>query len=245
MQTGPASRTSYLAVAETLRDMTLDGTFEIGHRLPSESELCDTFGVSRTTLREALRILSTENLITTKRGVHGGSVIAALTPELLAGSLRTSINHLVVSQNCTAAELVDTRELLEVPAARRAAERRTDAHLDVLRRNRAGAEPGPADPADEMGSYLRFHTTILDAAGNRLARALAEPVYAVLQVRCLGDQTDDELTADTIADHDLILEAIEQHDATAAADRMAAHLDHVRLLCDRLGLDHADGTPDP
>ena len=230
IQSRTAGRTSYLAVAEALRDMTLDGTLEIGHRLPSESELCDTFGVSRTTLREALRILATEQLITTKRGVHGGSIITALAPADLAGSLQTSINHLVASDNCTTAELLETRELLEIPAARLAAERRTDAHLDQLRANRGS---GAAD-ATTLTAYSTFHTTILEAAGNRLVRALTEPVYSVLQIRYLNDHVDDQLAQTIAGDHGRILEAVAQRDPIAAADTMAAHLTHLRGTYERL-----------
>src|SRR5262245_45558789 len=114
----PKAKASYLVVAEKIRAMALDGTLPIGHRLPSESELCDVFGVSRTTLREALRILSTERLITTKRGVNGGSIISPLEPETLASLLQTSIGHLAASENCNVQELLEARELLEVPAAR-------------------------------------------------------------------------------------------------------------------------------
>lgn len=70
---GPA----YEQLAETRSTLIVDGGIALGQRLPAESELCQTFGVSRSTVRQALWVLSSLHLVVTTRGVQGGNFTAA------------------------------------------------------------------------------------------------------------------------------------------------------------------------
>src|SRR5262245_36778413 len=73
-------RPAYLQVSEQLRELVLSGWLKAGERLPSEPELAAQFGTSRSTVREAIRILAADGLLTTVRGVNGGSFATPPTP---------------------------------------------------------------------------------------------------------------------------------------------------------------------
>src|SRR2546427_8574550 len=106
--------------------MILAGKLRAGHRLPTEAELRAQFGVGRSTIREALRMLSSERLLTTSRGVGGGSSVAHLNHDDVTEMLEVAVAVLTNSEGVSVAELLEARDLLEVPAARLAAVRRTD-----------------------------------------------------------------------------------------------------------------------
>ena len=118
---------AYQQVADQLRSLILSGELGPGDRLPVESEMSTTFGVSRSTVREALRSLSAQNLVYTSRGVTGGTFIADASPPVLSASLETGLSLLNGAEAITLAELLEAREMFEVPATRLAARRRTDA----------------------------------------------------------------------------------------------------------------------
>ena len=77
-------QSSYRQVADQIQDLIIAGDLVAGQRLPSEAEMIPLFGVSRSTIREALRILSTNGLVVTRRGVNGGTFVAELDQETRA-----------------------------------------------------------------------------------------------------------------------------------------------------------------
>ncbi|MEV4189191.1 GntR family transcriptional regulator, partial [Streptosporangium canum] len=118
--------TAYQALAADLRDRIVSGEFQPGDRLPIEPDLCVRYGVSRSTVREALRLLASQNLIRTVRGTTGGSFVAHPDPDHISAYLETSFDLMRVGIG----QLMEIRELLEVPAAGLAALRRTGADLE-------------------------------------------------------------------------------------------------------------------
>src|SRR5215212_1220523 len=112
-------------LADELRADITSGRLQPGERLPPEPELCIKTGVSRSTVREALRLLASQHLIVTTRGVTGGSYVAKPDAATLAASLSRGVNLLVTATPVGIRELMEVRDLLEVPAAGLAARRRT------------------------------------------------------------------------------------------------------------------------
>lgn len=222
---------AYEVVAERLRKMILDGR-RSSDRLPTEGELCARFGVSRSTIREALRTLASQGLITTHRGVTGGSRIVQLRHQDVGDMLTQSLTVLTRTDGCSVAELLEARELLEIPAARAAAARRRDAHLDALRRSLR--RPTGRDAARTFETHREFHTTILDATGNRLLQLMTEPLFRILQTRFLRDRATAAFWKTVTADHRTILRAISAQDGDEAAAAMAAHLKHLRATYERI-----------
>src|SRR5215471_5378690 len=98
-------------IAELLRERIVGGQLAVGERLPSEAELAEEFGVNRGTVREALRMLSSRLLLTTSRGVGGGSQVAQVDPDRIAQLLEDSILQLTRSEGCTIVELLEAREM--------------------------------------------------------------------------------------------------------------------------------------
>ena len=114
----------YELVAERLRERVVDGDLQPGERLPNEATLAVDFGVSRATVREALRVLAAQSLIRTSKGAGGGSYVTLPSVDGVSEYVLSSISLLADADDVTLEELLE-RELLEVPAARLAAARRT------------------------------------------------------------------------------------------------------------------------
>ena len=125
-------RRAYEQVADQLRALILAGDLVRGERLPNENMLAGDFGVSRATVREALRVLAAQNLITTAKGAGGGSYITRPTVDHISEFLRSSIALMTESHDLSLDELLEARDLLEVPAARLAAQRRHDHDIAAL-----------------------------------------------------------------------------------------------------------------
>ena len=168
---------AYQLLADELRDDITSGRLRPGERLPPEPELCVRTGVSRSTVREALRLLASQHLIVTTRGVTGGSFVSHPDAEQLADALTTGMSLLTNSPGVGLADLIELRRALEVPAAGLAAARRTDAHLTEIR-------SALFDPAmDEFDVMLRahtaYHSAMAKATGNPLFELVTRPLYHI------------------------------------------------------------------
>lgn len=218
---------AYEEVAARLKKRIMAGKLAAGHRLPTEAELCEQFGVSRSTVREALRVLSSQGLVTTSRGVGGGTSIARLDHTDVADMLEANIMLLTSMEGCTVAELLEARDFLEVPAARLAAVRRTEVHLADLR---AAIPAAPQNlPVRRRSQANRaFHQAILDAAGNRMLHVITAPILTVMHARFLRDMTSDEFWQRVADEHRAILRGIEAGDPELAGREMAHHLRSLR-----------------
>ena len=223
----PGQRVAYLEVATRLREQILAGELSAGDRLPTEAELCERFGVSRSTIREALRMLSSQRLVTTSRGVGGGSSVAQIQHDDVSDMLRDSIVLLTHGQGATVAELLEARELLEVPAARLAAQRRSPEQLARLRDTIPQSLAG-VDRRQIFEINRSFHDVILEAAGNRLLRVVTEPLFTVMQTRFLRDRAGEDFWKRVMREHAAILQAVEAGDAELAGREMDEHLVHLR-----------------
>ncbi|MFS3126876.1 FadR/GntR family transcriptional regulator [Nocardioides sp. Bht2] len=220
-------RPAYQQVADQLRELILSGSLTSGDRLPPEAELAATFGVSRSTVREALRVLASRDLIHTTRGTTGGTFVSEVQPGKVSDYLETSIGLLSGSAGVTVTEMLETREVLEVPAARLAALRRGDEHL-VAMREAIERETSSRGRAGRFTEHRSFHQAIVEASGNGLLAIVTEPVYRVLQNKFLSPDVPDSFWAGVDHDHEEILAAIEAGDADRAAAAMQEHLTGLR-----------------
>lgn len=217
-------RASYEQVADQLRELIMRGEVAAGDRLPSEAEMSTMFGVGRSTIREALRALASQNLIYTLRGVHGGTFIAEPDAEHINQYLETKLGLLTGSRGLTVDELLESRELLEVPAARLAATRRTPEQVVALRKS-LHPDSGARDRGFEVNRH--FHEIVLEASGNRLLEVITRPVFGVLRSRFLREAAEHKFWEDVDGHHDLITQAIEDQDPVAAGDLMREHLQQI------------------
>ncbi|WP_218009798.1 FadR/GntR family transcriptional regulator [Actinomadura kijaniata] len=232
MTAGPA----YAALAADLRRRILAGEYRPGDRLPVEPEMCARYGVSRSTVREALRLLASQHLVTTVRGVAGGTFVAHPRPEQLSEHLATGLGLLAGTAQVSVDQLLEIRELLEVPAAGLAATRRDEADLAALRA--ALFDPAAVDPAEIYEPNRHFHAVLLRAAGNPLLEVVARPVFGVLNERFLRENAPPRFWHRVDADHREILARVEAGDERGARAAARAHLGHLRSTY--LSIDSAD-----
>ena len=213
-------RPAYEQVTLTLRNLIGTGQLKIGDRLPNEADLAKMLKVSRTTVREALRVLTSEGLVETSRGTTGGTFVRRPDPALVSEALRSRLSALVSSDVLEVAEVIEARILLEVPAARLAAERRTEEQLARIVRTSKAKRSG-ASPSARVVDHTDFHFAVLDAAQNRLISALAKPVYDVLTEAV---RKHDPGRIKTDGHHAMIVDAITRRDGAGAAEAMEIHL---------------------
>jgi DNA-binding FadR family transcriptional regulator len=210
-----------------LREQILEGVLEEGSRLPKETVLAEECGVSRATIREALRLLTAQNLIRTAKGAGGGSFVTVPSAGHLSESLRSGIDLLAAADDLTLEELLETRELLEVPAARLAARRRSEEDVVLLYES---IPDRPLQlPTKEQFVYNRdFHSCVIDACGNRLLSIAAQPVFAVLQTHLSRSRLGRGWHRSINDHHRGIASAIEGGDEAGAGEQMLDHLEWLR-----------------
>jgi DNA-binding FadR family transcriptional regulator len=220
----PLARRTYVAEAiRTIKDMILDGRLAPGQRLPPERSLSEALGVSRPTVREAIRSLQAMNILESRHGA--GTFVASLSVEELLRPLQFALSLAEGGLD----HLFEVRLLLEPGAAALAAERASDEQIAALRDCAARAD---AEAVGDDEAMLRLdtelHELIVEASGNPLLQHLWAAISALgresraYTVRLPGVQPQ------TITEHWAIVDAIAAHDAPAAETAMAAHITRIR-----------------
>ena len=214
-------------VADAIRAFMLSRGLAPGDRLGREEDLAQRFGVSRPTLREALRLLSSAHLIRASKGPGGGIFVAATTEQGLGMSVADMVASMLSADSIDIDELIETRLLLEVPLAGLAAQRATEADVAVLRD--ILTEAGDvAQGATFRGMDTRLHSTIAAIAGNRLALAFTEWIGAVLQPPLHEIVEPAVVDSVVVEQHRDIVRAIGRGDPTAAERAMREHLVYLK-----------------
>jgi DNA-binding FadR family transcriptional regulator len=151
-----------------------------GDFLGREEDLAAEFGVSRPTLREALKLLASGNLIRASKGPGGGIFVAATADEGMGRSLSDAIAMMLETGAVSLEELLDARLLLEVPLAGQAAFRADEVSLARLREAVRAAGAAQDTQALAEGDSA-IHAAVAAAAGNRMLQALTGWVFEVVQ----------------------------------------------------------------
>jgi len=214
-------------VEERIRSLILGGELQSGDPLPPEMELAEQFGVSRATVREALRTLVSERLIAKVPGARGGNFVQRTDHMSLGSAVSESVHSLLALGTIRILEVAEVRQYLEIPSVRLAAEHHTDEDVtrlrDIVARQRTISVGDPEVPKlDE-----EFHITIAEASQNRvLASFVAALHHETEPVRHLD--LSPEVGRTTVRQHRDIVDAIEARDADAAETAIVAHLTYLR-----------------
>jgi GntR family transcriptional repressor for pyruvate dehydrogenase complex len=214
----------YLEVAGQLRESILSGELKPGEPLPTERELAERLDVGRASVREALRVLQAQGLVTGGRGSPKRLVVA----EGDAGTVSEGLMHLLRLQQVSMADLVGLRSAIEVAAvAQVAADPDPDALTQARQALRAMEAPG-VDAEAFHAADVRFHLALVAASNNEAMQlvmaALRQTVGGYL-VEALRARTDLRLQIRNIAgDHAAILEAIERGDVDRATELTRKHV---------------------
>ncbi|MEM7268411.1 MAG: FadR/GntR family transcriptional regulator [Pseudomonadota bacterium] len=214
-------------IARELRESILAGDLTSDQRLPGEPELAERFGVSRPTIREALKRLAAQNLIRSRRGPTGGTFVNRISWGEANESLAVLSQLVIGMQGADPAEVIETRLALLKSCLPFAAKRRDASHIDTMRAEVEVQRSGKTSDEDFCASDVRFHRALADAAGNPMLSFQMAGVVEGMQplLNLITYQARDrEVIA---AGHEEIAEAIEARDAKtaeAALSRMAAYV---------------------
>jgi GntR family transcriptional repressor for pyruvate dehydrogenase complex len=214
-------------VGQAIRGWMFSLDLKPGDRLGREEDLARQFGVSRPRLREALKGLASGHLIRTAKGPGGGIFVAATPEDGIGLSVTESVASMLLAENISVDELLETRMLLEVPLAGLAAIRATEAdgaRLQALVDALAASDMAPED----IGSLdTALHRALADIAGNRLSAAFTQWIGRVLQPT-LYEQVDGAIVESMVLEqHRDIVDAVRRGDPRAAEAAMREHLVYV------------------
>ena len=199
-----------------LHQQLMTGQWQVGDRLPAETELAVQLGVGRSTVREAVRALVHAGMLETRQG--SGTFVLSLTPDT-AWEPRL--------RRAAVLEVYEVREALEVQAARLAAQRRTDSDVAALRESLATRDHCLATDDDErfVQADLAFHRTVVAAAHNQLLAEMFDSFASVLREALVAVVTDRDLGDVSVAPtHARLVAAIEAGDADAAEQATRDHI---------------------
>lgn len=200
-----------------------DGVLSPGTKLPSERELATNFGVARSSLRQALKVLEIMGVITQKVG--DGSYLNKDASSVLA----VPMEFLFLLDDTSLQELTEMRLMMEPALAAKAAERANSQHIALLRQSIVDLEHSKHDRVQLVASDILFHRAIFQASGNRLVGRLFHTIHrAMLNMIMVTSQLVD--LEHTLHFHQPILDAIEQRNPELAARLMTDHLNDARDL---------------
>lgn len=212
---------------DQLLDAIIAGTLTAGEQLPPEGQLATEFGVSRLTLREAVRLLQAQGVIVQVPGSrHRIAPVSEWT------GMDAVVRHArsAGQRRRSSLELLEVRVMIETGAAQLAAERRTAEHLEALeaalRRMVQHHEAGDVDGF--VAADLEFHETILRAADNRILIAAMLPLTSMLAETRGETSAVPEIREHAIREHGRLVEAIGAGVAVAARDAMWDHMMQTR-----------------
>jgi DNA-binding GntR family transcriptional regulator len=197
-------RALYEEVAELLRQRIFRRELEPGSWI-DELKLAEQYGISRTPLREALKVLAAEGLVT--MNVRRGAYVTEVSETDLS-----DVYHLL--------------SLLESDAAGVAAQRITDDELHELQAIHQQMEQAAADTERFLAFNERFHMRVLDIAGNRWRNQMVADLRKVMKLNRHNSLLKSGRIQESIREHRAVLRALARRDAAAAGDKMRAHFEH-------------------
>ncbi|MFJ4953228.1 FadR/GntR family transcriptional regulator [Streptomyces sp. NPDC088760] len=207
---------------EKIKDMIVSGALRPGDRLPKESELAAELGLSRNSLREAVRALSLIRILDVRQG--DGTYVTSLDPQLLLEAMSFVVDF---HRDDTVLEFLAVRRILEPAATALAASRIREDELDALsaQLDELGAEPSVEQL---VAADLEFHRSIVRSAGNSvlcsLLDGLSGPTTRAWIWRGLAQE---DAVGRTLREHRAILGALRDRDAEAARSWATVHIASV------------------
>lgn len=211
-------------IVEQIRVLMRQGQLKPGDRLPPERDLCERFGVSRVTVREALRMLESSGLVQIRVGARGGAFVTAPSSDRVGAGLTDMLTLSAIS----AADVTEVRMILEVGIMPLVCERATDQDIadleEICERSEAALRSGEYS----MDYSLEFHTRVAQATHNPAVVLLVEsfrgPIHMSLQqAREVAPQMGDLGTRE----HERLIEAIRHREPEAATEIMREHLERT------------------
>lgn len=211
----------YEEVVSQVHDLIREEKLKAGDQLPSERELAETFKVSRTSVREALRALETRGLVISRTGM--GTFVAELPIESLVAPLAT----ILLEEKGALADIFEVRRLVEPQIASLAAERATEKDIERMRKI-LDKQKGEVDQGGTgVEADAEFHFAISQATQNQALQKLISGLMDILSRSREESLQTPGRTEASLASHHRILSAIEIHDKNQAQEAMLDHIERV------------------
>ncbi|GAA1158715.1 FadR/GntR family transcriptional regulator [Ornithinicoccus hortensis] len=204
-----------------IKEMIISGELRPGDRLPPEQGLSEKLGLSRSSLREAIKALTMFKVLDVRRG--DGTYVTSLKPSLLTDAMAFVVD---LHQDSSVLELMEARRVLEAAAVRRAATRITDEQVAALWEAIPSSEGLGAEELVEAD--LTFHRLLAQASGNDYLVGMLDGLSAsTVRARIWRGLTEDNAVTRTIDEHGAIVRALEQHDPVLAEACLVVHIGGV------------------
>jgi GntR family transcriptional regulator, transcriptional repressor for pyruvate dehydrogenase complex len=210
-------------IARELVNHVISGDLDEGQRLPAEHEMVAQLKVSRSTVREALRLLETRGAIVVRPGRNGGPVVRRPRAE----DLGEALTLLLQFEGATMLDIIQARLSFEPMIARFAASKIEPDEVDFL----AGTVDAIRADLDDHETFLeqnhRFHTMIAQVSGNPVLRIFTETLKSLADGAIVGIRATAERRDDVAGAHQRIVDALRTNDPDAAERAMHEHLDEA------------------
>jgi GntR family transcriptional regulator, transcriptional repressor for pyruvate dehydrogenase complex len=211
-------------IAEQIRGELVSRRLRAGDRLPAERALAEQFGVSRNTLREALRSLENSGLLRLQKGATGGAFVRESTGDAIITGLRDMFHLGVIRPT----HLTEARVMIESSAVRAACERATPEDIEALNANIASAERAARDKIDffdQAAIHLEFHRILARATKNPVMVIVMEALIDVMQhfIRAIGQKRNPWV----IPSRRRFMKHFAAGDSDAAVAEMEQHLERL------------------
>lgn len=215
------------SVADDILTMiTIEKRFAPGDKLPNENDLSEELNVSRTTLREAIRILATNGVLEIRRGL-GTFVKKKVTPT------EDKEFELLTLARINAKDMYEMRLIFEPEAAYLATKRASDMELKRIISLGRQIEEKIKNGQDRTEVEHSFHKSIAKATHNEFMNRLMPVIYKAIDKGVILSREKEVVVKDTISDHKMIMEFMEARNAEGAKDAMKIHILHA---IDELGI---------
>jgi DNA-binding FadR family transcriptional regulator len=228
-------------VAKQIRNAIIRGELKDGDTLPAESHLISEFEVSRPTIREAVRILESEGLVTVARGARGGARISSPNYVMIQRAAGITLQ----SQNVTLGDLYEMRTLIEPPAARLVAERNSEIAAPILRRFIEDEMSHLSDRIAVTSLIAEFHRLLMELSGNKTLNVVSQALRGLVDGHLFLStrrrvETDPEFSQRQLRfglkSHSRLVDLIEAKDGAAAEAHWKAHMIAAgRVWLDQVG----------
>jgi len=168
-------------ISETLRQAIVAGDLKVDERLPTEPELAARFGVSRPTIREALKRLAAQNLIRSRRGPTGGTFVNKPDSQEARENLMNMTSLLTSMGEFNLTDVAEARHELELTCLRLACKEREESHLNTMLFELSVQRRVDLVDQDFCASDVRFHRALVDASGNSMLQFMMTSVIEAVQ----------------------------------------------------------------
>ena len=205
------------SIAQRITEMIeVEGRFAVGDKLPNENDLAQELGVSRSTLREAVKILTTSGILEIKRGK--GTFVTANTI-INSGDFGDIASGLD--------DLFEMRLMFEPDCAYYAAERATDEEIEIICKYGEAVEKKILSGEDRTAEEQKFHESIANATHNSFVKQFMPIIFNAIKKGVVVLTNDQDVSDDNLKDDRLIMEFLKKRNPEGARTAMRLHIIHA------------------